>query len=101
MVFQRAPRKKNQRMPGFFSKNLSELPSREASAQGGSCCLSVQSRGRARLALGGDVLRHSLLLVLSPVVCVVWAAAATATTAASVLFGQQALPLGFVVCEMA
>lgn len=73
------------------------LPSLEASARGGAQPLGVQSRGQAWLALGGVPSGPSLLLLLSPLACEVRAASA----AASVRLGQQALPLGFVVCEMA
>lgn len=77
-----------------------ERPSQEVSAQGGSHSLCAE-QGQVWLALGGDAFCHSLLLILGPVVGVVWAATSTATTTASALLGQQALPLGFVVCKMA
>lgn len=75
------------------SPTASALP--EASARGG--CQSACGAARRPRALGGVAFGHSLLLGLGPWASVVRAAIA----AASVLFGQQALPLGFVVREMA
>lgn len=98
------PQDETKRVAGFMSKNHSELlPSQEASAQGGSHSLSVQSRGQAWWALWGDAFSHRLLLTRSSVVCVVRAAAAsaTATATASGLLEQQHFPVGFVVREMA
>lgn len=103
VAFQRAPGWNPESGWANGQEPLELLSSQEASAQGGfpSLCRA----GDRPAALRGDAFSHSLLLILSPVARVVRAATATATatatTTASVLLGQQALPLGFVVCEMA
>lgn len=58
----------------------------------------LRGAGRVQVALGRLALRHSLLLLLSPRARVFLANRAAP---ASVLLGQQALPLGLVVCEVA
>ena len=96
------PQDDTQRGAGFTGKSPSEhLPSQRPLREEAGI-LSVQSRGQAWLALRGVAFGHGLLLSLGrPWAGVVWAAAATATAAASVLVGQQPLPLGFVVRQVA
>lgn len=86
-----------QRGAGLISKSPPKHPPSQRPLCKEAVNLSVQSRVQAWRALRGVAFRHSLLLILSPWAFVVRAA----ITTASVLFGQQALPLGFVVREMA
>lgn len=94
----RDPPDKAQQVPGLVGQNCPppELPPpQEASAPGGS--LSLRRAGAGRPGLRGVAYGPSLLLVLRPLACLVLAATATTSAAASLLLGQQALPLGFVV----
>ena len=86
-----------QRGAGLIRKSPPTHPPSQRPLRKEAVNLSVQSGVQAWQALWGVAFRHSLLLILSPWAFVVRAA----ITTASVLFGQQALQLGFVVREMA
>lgn len=93
----RDPPDKAQQVPGLVGQNRpprSCHPLRRPLLQE---VLSLRRAGAGWPGLRGVAYGPSLLLVLRPLACLVLAATATTSAAASLLLGQQALPLGFVV----